>query len=144
VESELCRVWTSKAHKTKWLGQHPPQHSGDVVHRHHYRIGQCLPLHSSGTNWWRLTNQRRTTLVWHPWCYCSSYNTVQCLTMYYRSLNKILDWFGLYYKCCEVWISNSNSLIIFKSIHFDTCFRTPNFCIQVCPTKFTFVKILLG
>jgi hypothetical protein len=37
-----------------------------------------------------------------PQCYCNSYNVVQCLTIYCRSLNEILDWFGLYYKCCVV------------------------------------------
>jgi hypothetical protein len=32
-------------------------------------------------------------------CYYSNYSVVQCLTMFYISLNEILDMFGLYYKC---------------------------------------------
>jgi hypothetical protein len=34
-----------------------------------------------------------------PWSYCSNYIVVRCLTMYCRSLNEILDLFGLYYNC---------------------------------------------
>jgi hypothetical protein len=34
-----------------------------------------------------------------PRVYYSNYSVVQCLTMFYRSLNEILELFGLYYKC---------------------------------------------
>jgi hypothetical protein len=79
--AEFCQVWTSKAPKTRWLGQCHPQHSGGVDRRHNCgigqhpplcssdaswwcrnRIGQSPPLHSSGMKWWRSTNWRHTTL----------------------------------------------------------------------------------
>jgi hypothetical protein len=65
--------------------------------------------------------------LWHPGCYCSNYSVVQCLTIFYRSLNEILDLFDLYCKCRVVWILNLNSFLIFESIHFDACIRTPIF-----------------
>jgi hypothetical protein len=34
-----------------------------------------------------------------PLMYCSNYSVEQCLTMYNRRLNGILDLLGLYYKC---------------------------------------------
>jgi hypothetical protein len=42
-----------------------------------------------------------------------------------------------------LWISNSNSFLIFKSTHFDTCIRTPRSSIQVHQTKFIVVMIKL-
>jgi hypothetical protein len=51
------------------------------------------------------------------------------------------SWFDL---VCIISVGGLNfkfELLIFKSIHFDTCLGTPRSCIQVCPTKFTFVKI---
>jgi hypothetical protein len=34
-----------------------------------------------------------------PVVYCSNYSVEQCLTMYCRSLNEVLDLHGVYYKC---------------------------------------------
>jgi hypothetical protein len=102
---------------------HPKELVDNLLNRRRGLVS-LLPSPSSSSKVW----------MWHPLCYCNSYNTL----MVPHYVTSKLEW-----NPSVVWFEFQiqTLFLIFKSSHIDTCIGTLISCIQVRPTKFTFAKI---